>query len=90
MPPSFSPPTSPTIPPSNPPLLHPVTHAEEITNPLVLPTPMNATHTKMQGLLPSWTYRIYTVDMVDSFTCIDSNKLVKEQPLLADRFATVL
>ena len=83
MPPSSSPPTSPMICPSNPPLLLPrvVTHAEELTDPTALPTP--------EGLLPSWPYGMYTVDMVDSFTQIDSDELVKEQPLLADRFTTV-
>ena len=71
------------IRPSNPPLLLPgaVTHAEELTDPMALPI--------LEGLLPSWPYGMYTVDMVDSFTWIDSNKLVKEQPLLTDRFATV-
>ena len=71
------------IRPSNPPLLLPraVTHAEELTDPTALPIP--------EGLLPSWPYGMYTVNMVDGFTWIDSDELVKEQPLLADRFSTV-
>ena len=83
MPPSSSPPTPPMIHPRNSLLLLPgvVTHAEELTDPTALPTP--------EGLLPSWPYGMYTVDMVDGFTRIDSDELVKEQPLLTDRFATV-